>query len=179
MDLLFDFLPIALFFVAYAFAGIYVATGTAIAASLLQLAFAHFVLKRVKPMLWISCLIVVVFGGLTLYLHNPAFIKWKPTVLYWVFASTLLVSALALKRNLIRKLLGEQVSLPDSLWHGLNLAWASFFIALGVLNIYVAYSFSEATWVKFKVFGCTGLMILFIIPQAILISRHVKDDTPS
>ncbi|MDP5239558.1 septation protein A [Uliginosibacterium sp. 31-16] len=179
MDLLFDFFPIALFFAAYQFAGIYVATGVAIAASLFQLAYAWYVLKRVKPMLWVSTVIIVVFGGLTLYLNNPAFIKWKPTVLYWVFTLVLLVSAFFLKRNLIRKLLEEQVKLPDILWHRLNLAWAGFFAALGVLNIYVASNFSESIWVKFKVFGCMGLMILFIIPQAVLISRHVKDETPS
>lgn len=179
MDLLIDFLPIILFFAAYQFAGIYVATGVAIAAALGQLFYAFFILKRVKSMLWISTLIIVVFGGLTLVLKSPAFIKWKPTILYWIFASGLLFSAWIQKRNLIKKLLEEQIKLPDAVWQKLNFSWVVFFGFLGGLNLYIASSFSEEVWVKFKVFGSMGLMILFIIPQAFVISRYIKDETTS
>ncbi len=127
-------------------------------------------------MLWVSLAIIVVFGGLTLFFHNPTFIKWKPTALYWLFGMVLLGSDLVLKRNLIRKALEAQVALPDVIWGRLNLAWAGFFIAMGVLNIYVAYTFSEETWVNFKLFGGTGLMFAFVLGQGFYLSRHLEEE---
>ena len=109
-------------------------------------------------MLWISLAIIVVFGGATLFFHNPTFIKWKPTALYWLFGGVLLGSAWLLGRNLIRAMLEAQIKLPDPVWARLNLAWAGFFIAMGVLNLWVAYNFSEEAWVNFKMFGGMGLM---------------------
>lgn len=175
MKFLFDFFPVLLFFVAYKFANIYVATGTAIGATVLQLIFARVVLKRIEPMLWLSATIVIVFGSLTLILHNPTFIKWKPTVLYWCMAVSLAVGPWLFGRNLIRKALEEQVKLPDAIWGRLNLAWVFFLAGMGALNIFVAYHFSEAIWVNFKLFGSMGLMLLFVLGQALFLSRHIEE----
>lgn len=179
MKLLLDFFPIVLFFVAYKFGGIYIATGVAIAGTLIQLAYAKVVLKHVDPMLWASLGIVAVFGGLTIALHDPTFIKWKPTVLYWAMAASLALSSGLFGRNLIRKMMAAQVVLPDEVWSRLNLAWIGFLGTMGCLNLYVAYSFSEEIWVNFKLFGGMGLMIAFVVVQAMFISRHVKDEQPT
>lgn len=176
MKLALDFFPILLFFVAYKFASIYVATAVAIGAALLQLVYARFVLKRIDGMLWFSCGVVVVFGGLTLLLHNPTFIKWKPTIIYWCMGLVLAFSAVFLKRNLISQLMGQQVTLPDAVWGRLNLAWIAFLLAVGALNLFVAYSFSESAWVNFKLFGLMGLMLIFILAQAAFLSRYIKDE---
>ena len=128
-------------------------------------------------MLWVSLGIIVVFGGATLFFHNPTFIKWKPTALYWLFGFVLLGSALILKRNLIRKMLEAQIQLPDQVWGRLNAAWACFFVAMGVLNLYVAYNFSEEAWVNFKMFGGLGLMLAFVLAQGFYLSRHMEEET--
>ncbi|NTV09288.1 MAG: septation protein A, partial [Zoogloea sp.] len=120
MKFLFDLFPVILFFVAYKFADIYTATGVAIVATLGQIAWVWWRHRKVDAMLWVSLAIVSVFGGATLFFHNPTFIKWKPTVLYWLFAGSLLVSAFGMRRNLIRKLLEAQLSLPDHVWGRLN-----------------------------------------------------------
>lgn len=176
MKLLLDFFPIVLFFVAYKFGGIFVATGVAIAGTCLQLAYAKLVLKRVDPMLWVSLGIVVVFGGLTIALHNPTFIKWKPTVLYWAMGASLAISNLVFGRNLMRKMMGAQIALPKEVWGRLNTGWIAFFALMGTLNLYVAYNYSEEAWVNFKLFGGMGLMIAFIVLQAMFIARHVKEE---
>ena len=174
--LLFDLFPIILFFVAFKAADIYVATAVAIVASIGQIGWLKLRGQRVEVMQWISLAIIVVFGGLTLFFHNPTFIKWKPTALYWLFGLVLLGSALLLKRNLIRKALEAQVDLPDVVWGRLNLAWAAFFMAMGVLNIYVAYNFSEEAWVNFKLFGGMGLMFAFVLGQGFYLSRHLEEE---
>ena len=179
MKFLFDLFPVILFFAAYKFADIYVATGVAIAATVAQVAWVHFRHGKVDKMLWISAGLIVVFGGMTLFLHDPTFIKWKPTVLYWLFATVLLGSALLFKKNLIRGMLEEQVTLPESLWVRLNLAWVAFFITMGILNWYVASHYSEADWVNFKLFGGMGLMFAFIIAQGLLLAKYVEEKESS
>lgn len=174
MKFLFDLFPVLLFFAAYKFANIYVATGTAIAATVLQLIVARVFLKRIEPMLWVSAGIVIVFGGLTLVLHNPTFIKWKPTILYWVMAGGLAVSSLAFGRNLIRRALEAQVTLPETVWARLNLAWVLFLTGMGALNLFVAFNFAEDVWVNFKLFGGMGLMFLFVLGQAFFMSRYIE-----
>jgi intracellular septation protein len=180
MKMLFDFLPVACFFAVYWFSDIFVATAAAIAATVGQVAWLKLRGKKVEPMLWVSFGIIVVFGGLTLVLRNPEFIMWKPTVLYWLFAGVLSVSALFFRRNLIQSLLGKEIQAPDVAWRALNWSWVGFFLFMGVLNLYVAFNYSEATWVKFKAFGGIGLMLVFVIAQALYLSRHMPaEDKPA
>lgn len=200
MKFLFDLLPVILFFAAYKVGGanpeaahalaagwlgdgiavsqapILIATFVAILGTVLQIALVWLKHRKVDTMLWVSLTIIVVFGGLTLFFHNPTFIKWKPTALYWLFGTVLLGSDLMFKRNLIRKALEAQVALPEMIWGRLNLAWAGFFVAMGVLNIYVAYNFSEEAWVNFKLFGGMGLMFAFVLAQGFYLSRHLEEE---
>jgi intracellular septation protein len=176
MKFLFDLFPVILFFAAYKFAGIYVATGVAIAATFGQIAWVHFRHGKVDKMLWVSLGLIVVFGGATLLLRDPTFIKWKPTILYWIFATALLGSALLFRKNLIRAMLEAQVALPEPLWARLNLAWVAFFAAMGGLNLYVAYNYSEADWVNFKLFGGMGLMLAFIVGQGLVLAKYIPDE---
>ena len=176
MKFLFDFFPILLFFIAYKFGGIYVATGVAIAASFVQIGWVMARGKKVEPMMWISLAIIVFFGGATLLLHNETFIKWKPTVLYWLFAVILLGGAWLFKKNFIRVMMEKQVNLPDSVWNNLNLSWSAFFVVMGVANLYVAYNFSTDDWVNFKLFGTTGMMLVFVVVQSFMLSKHIQDE---
>ncbi|MBI5446478.1 MAG: septation protein A [Deltaproteobacteria bacterium] len=175
MKVLFDLFPVLVFFVAFKVKGIYVATGVAIAASFAQIGWTLLRRRKVDPMLWVSLGIIVVFGGATLVLHNETFIKWKPTVLYWFFASALAGSHAFFGKNLIESLLKEKISLPPHAWRTLNLAWAFFFALLGGANLFVAYRFSTADWVNFKVFGTTGLMLLFVVLQGFYLSKHIEE----
>jgi intracellular septation protein len=174
MKFLFDFFPVILFFAAFKLAGIYVATGVAIAATFAQVGWLKLRGRRVEPMLWASLGIIVLFGGATLLLQDETFIKWKPTVLYWLFGAVL-AGALAFRRNLIRLMLSEQVQLPDPVWARLNWSWIGFFVFMGALNLYVAYNFSTDNWVNFKLFGGMGLMLLFVLAQAVVLSRFVDE----
>jgi intracellular septation protein len=174
MKFLFDLFPVILFFIAYKFADIYVATGVVIVATIGQIAWVHFRHGKVDKMLWVSLGLVVFFGGMTLLLHDPTFIKWKPTVLYWLFATVLAGSALFLRKNLIRAMLEQQVVLPEPVWLRLNLAWVAFFTVMGGLNLYVAYNYSESDWVNFKLFGGMGLMLAFIVAQGLLLAKYVE-----
>lgn len=174
---LFDFFPIILFFVAYKVGDIYIATGVAIAASLGQIGWMLARRKKVEPMMWISLAIIVVFGGATLLLHNETFIKWKPTVLYWLFAALLLGGRLFFGKNLIRAMMEKQFAAPDHVWAKLNLSWMGFFTAVGVINLIVAYRFSTDVWVNFKLFGTLGLMLVFVLAQGAWLSKYI-DETP-
>jgi intracellular septation protein len=158
-------------------APILLATAVAIAAAVCQISYLLIRGKKIDTMLWLSFAIISVFGGATIYFHNPTFIKWKPTVLYWCFGVALFFSQLVLKKNMIRAMLAEQISLPDLIWDRLCTAWASFFVTLGFLNLYVAFNprFSEADWVNFKVFGFTGLMFAFVIAQSLYLSKHIQE----
>lgn len=179
---LFDLFPLILFFVAYRLADIYLATGVAIVAAVGQLAYLRLRGQKIETMHWINLTVIVVFGGATLWLQNEAFIKWKPTVLYWLFGIILIGSQLIYRRNLLQKLLAEKVSLTEQGWRGLNMSWATFFIAAGALNLFVAFSgyFSEAAWVNFKVFGLMGLLIAFVIGQSLWLGKHMQTpDTPT
>lgn len=176
MKFLFDLFPVVLFFVAFKLAGIYVATATAIAATFVQVAWLKLRRKRVEPMLWSSLAIIVVFGGATLLLQDETFIKWKPTVLYWLFAAVLGGASIA-GRNLIRAMLSEHMQLPELVWSRLNLSWIAFFAFMGALNLYVAYNYSTDLWVNFKLFGGMGLMLLFVLAQALVLGRYAEEKT--
>lgn len=175
MKFLFDFFPVILFFIAFKVADIYVATGVAIAATFVQVGWLKLRGRRVEPMLWASLAIIAVFGGATLVLQDETFIKWKPTVLYWLFAGVLGIAALAFRKNLIRSMMEQQVSLPDEVWARLLASWIGFFAVMGILNLYVAYNYSLDTWVNFKMFGGIGLMLAFVLAQALMLAKHVQD----
>jgi intracellular septation protein len=175
MKLFLDFFPIVLFFAAFKFWGIYVATGVAIAATVLQIAWVRYSHGKVEPMQWLSLGIIVVFGGATILAHDETFIKWKPTVLYWMMAAALAAGVLFFRRNLLKSLMGSQLELPEPAWRAMNWSWVTFFALMGVLNLWVAYNFDTNAWVNFKLFGGLGLMALFVIGQALYLGRYVKD----
>ena len=205
MKLLLDFLPILLFFATFkvaeghkeaaaAFAtehlgflvaGGQVGTGEApvmlatvvvIVASLAQVAWLKLRGRKVDLMLWVSLTLVVVLGGLTVWLHSETFIKWKPTGLYWAMGLSFLLSQFVFGRNLLKLMLGEQLQLPEPVWARLSLAWVAFFVSMGLLKLWVAYTFSTDTWVNFKLFGGIGLMLLFTLAQGLYIGRHLPDE---
>ena len=205
MKLLLDFLPILLFFGTFKYteshkewaaafatehlgwmvaggtvgiteAPVMLATVVVVIASLAQVAWLKARGKKVDLMLWVSLTLVVVLGGLTVWLHSETFIKWKPTGLYWAMGLSFLISQTLLGKNLLKLMIGEQMQLPDAVWKRLGLAWVVFFTAMGVLNLWVAYNFSTSTWVNFKLFGGIGLMLLFTLGQGLYISRHLPAD---
>jgi intracellular septation protein len=144
-----------------------------IVATLAQILWLKARKLTVKPTLWISFGLVAVLGGLTIWLHDENFIKWKPTVLYWVFSAALALSPWVLGKNLVKRLMGEQMNLPDPIWSRLNGVWAVFFAAMGLLNLWVAYHFETATWVNFKLFGATGLLVVFMLAQGFYLNKHL------
>lgn len=175
MKFLFDIFPVVLFFIAFKLFGIYAATAVAIGATFAQIGWTWLRHRKVDKMLWISLGVIVLFGSATLLLHNETFIKWKPTVLYWVFGATLAVSALVFKKNLIRGMMEQQITLPDLVWNKLQVSWILFFTVMGAVNLYVAYNFSTDAWVNFKLFGGIGLMLLFVLMQALMLARYIHD----
>ncbi|WP_337262360.1 MULTISPECIES: septation protein A [unclassified Serratia (in: enterobacteria)] len=168
-----DFLPLIVFFAFYKLYDIYVASGALIAATALALVFTWFKYRKIEKMTLITFVMVAVFGTLTLVFHNDLFIKWKVTVIYTLFALALLVSQLILKKPLIQRMLGKELTLPDKVWSNLNLAWALFFLACGLANIYVAFWLPQDVWVNFKVFGLTALTLVFTLASGIYIYRHM------
>ena len=208
MKLLLDFLPIVLFFMTFkvaegradaaaAFATehfgslvsggvvgsteapILLATVVVILATLAQVVYLKLRGQKVDTMLWISLGLVTVMGGATIYFHSETFIKWKPTVLYAVMSLAFLLSPVIAGKNLLRSMLGGQIELPGFAWQRLNWAWAGFFAFMGVLNLWVAYTFSTSTWATFKAFGGMGLMLVFMVGQGFYMHRHMKpEQTP-
>lgn len=208
MKLLLDFLPLILFFVAFkgaegnpdaaaAFATqhfgflvqggvvgpqeapVLLATVVVMIATLAQAAILKARGKKIDLMLWISLALVVVLGGATIWFHNETFIKWKPTGLYWAMALTLWISQAWFGKNLIQSMLGAELALPDLIWLKLNRAWVLFFAAMGVVNLYVAYHFSTSAWANFKVFGVTGLIVLFTLAQGLYLGKHLPPEEDS
>lgn len=174
MKLLFDFFPIFLFFIAFKWYGVYIATAVTMFASLLQVG-AYWLKNRKFEVLHLITLLTVIFlGGTTLLLHNELFIKWKPTAIYWIFALVFLGSHFVGKKLLIQRMLDAQITLPFQVWRRLNLSWVVFFAVMGAVNIYVVYHFSTNTWVNFKLFGTLSMMIAFLIVQAIYMSRFME-----
>jgi len=176
MKFLFDLFPVILFFIAFKIHGIFVATAVAIVATFLQIGWVWYRHRKVDTMLWVSLVIVTLFGGATLLLQDETFIKWKPTVLYWLFAGTLAGGALFMKKNLMKSLLSEQMQLPDVAWTRMNWSWVGFFVFMGIANIAVAYNFPTDTWVNFKLFGGIGLMLVFVLVQGLLLSKSMEEE---
>jgi intracellular septation protein len=205
MKLLFDLFPVILFFVAFKVAGMYpgdaavfadatlgalvaggrvppaqapilLATAAAILASFAQIGWLSARGRKIEPMLWISVAVIAIFGGATIWLHDETFIKWKPSVLYWLFAGALLAGRYLWRRNLVKTLLAAQIDVPDPVWERLLSAWVAFFAAMGVVNLAVAYSVSTEAWVNFKLFGLFGLTLAFMLVIGIYLSRHIKEE---
>ncbi|MDB5966420.1 MAG: septation protein [Polaromonas sp.] len=205
MKILFDFLPIALFFgmfkyaeghkdwaastatewlgfmvsggvVGPAEAPVLLATVVVIVATLAQILWLKARGKKVDTMLWISLGLVTALGGATIYFHSESFIKWKPTVLYWVMGAALLIGQLVFRKNGIKSLMSAQMTLPDPVWRVVNLSWVGFFAVMGLVNLWVAFNFPTSTWVNFKLFGGMGLMVVFVLAQAFYLNKYIKTD---
>lgn len=174
IKLLLDFLPIALFFAAYKFFNLMVATQVAIAASLFQLIWLRITTGKIQKVNLVSFLSILILGSATLLLKNDIFVKWKPTVVYWSLAIGLLISQVIGAKPIIQRLGESSVKLPDRIWRQLNLGWGSFFLCLGVVNLYVVYNFSTTVWVNFKLFGTLGLTIVFILLQSLYMAKHTQ-----
>jgi intracellular septation protein len=208
MKFLFDIFPLLVFFGSYKWAGgneevaqglinghlsgiisggaiaasqapIILATITGIIATALQIAYLLLRGRKVDGALWVSMVVFLFFGGLTIYFHDDDFIKWKPTIIYWSFAIAMVVASRFFGKNLIRLAMEKQVALPDGVWDRLHTAWVAFWIALGLLNLFVAFVLFKSdtgAWVSFKAFGVTGLMLAFFVAQGFYLSRHIKDE---
>ena len=174
MKFLFDLFPIILFFAAYKMYDIYVATAVAIAAAFVQTGLFWMKNRRFENMHLITLGILIVFGGLTLALRDPVFIKWKPTVVNWLFAAVFLGARMFSETSLIERMMGHAVSVPKQIWDRLNWAWVLFFVFIGVINLYVAFNYSEDTWVNFKLFGMMGLTLVFVFGQAFYLGRYME-----
>jgi intracellular septation protein len=175
MKFLFDYFPIICFFVAYKFSDIYTATAVTIGASLIQLTVYWIIHRRFETLHTLTFVFVVLLGGSTLLFHKDIFIKWKPSVIYWIFAITLMFSQYFAAITILERMLADKISLPRAIWKRLNFSWAIFFLLLGFLNIYVVYHFDTNAWVNFKLFGTLGITLLFIIGQAIYMARHMEN----
>ena len=166
-----DLLPILAFFIVYKKFDIFYATAAAIIITVLQVLYSYLTSKKVEKVQIINLVVILVFGGMTILFQNETFIKWKPSVLYWVFGAILIFSKVVLKINLIQKFLSKQVMLPTTDWDSLNVHWILFFLLMGFINIYIAYVYSLDTWVNFKLFGSTLLLIIFMIFQGVFIYK--------
>ena len=208
MKFLFDLFPLIAFFAAFKLGGMYeaathdfvqqylsgfvsgglikadqapwiLATLVGIVATACQVSYLLLRGRKVDGMLWLSLFIFVVFGGASIYLHDDFFLKWKPTLIYWLSGLALLIAHLGFKKNLIRKTMEAQVQLPDAVWNQLLAAWIIFFGAIGALNLFVAfvlYKGDMAAWVSFKAFGATGIFFAFIVAQTLFLAKHIKED---
>lgn len=174
MKFLFDLFPIILFFAAYKMYDIYVATAVAIGAAFVQTGLFWMKNRRFEKMHVITLAILIVFGGLTLALRDPVFIKWKPTVVNWLFAGVFIGARLFSKTTLIERMMGHAISVPPAVWQRLNWAWVLFFIFIGIVNLYVAFNYSESAWVNFKLFGMMGMTLVFVFGQAFYLGRYME-----
>ncbi|MBL4744565.1 MAG: septation protein A [Cycloclasticus sp.] len=175
MKFISDFFPILLFFIAYKLEGIYVATTVAIAASSVQVAVYWLKNKRFEPTHLFTFFIILIFGGATLYLQDEMFIKWKPTIINWLFSLACIFTAFIGKKPLIKRMMSGGITLPDDVWRKLNNIWAVFFFIQGALNLYVMYNFDTDTWVNFKLFGMMGLTVCFVIAQGFYLMKYIED----
>lgn len=182
MKFLYDLFPLLLFFAAFKLYDIYIATAVAIVASFLQVGLFWARHRRFETMHLVTLGVIVVFGGMTLLLHDDTFIKWKPTLVYWILSTLVLASQWFGKKTVIERMMSSQIALPAMVWKRLNLSWGLFFAALGALNLYVAFYYAldldaamrQEIWVNFKVFGLLGITLLFVVVQAFFMARHIQ-----
>lgn len=175
MKQLFEFFPIVLFFIAYKFYDIYVATAVVMAATLVQVAYSWIRYRKVESMQWITLVLVVIMGGLTLYLQNEQFIKWKLSIIEWLFGAAFLSSQFIGKKTFVERMMSANLTLPTLVWKRLNLLWGVFFTSVGFINLYVMYHFNTDDWVTFKTFGVPGLMVLFIVLQMVYLYKYMPE----
>lgn len=186
MKILYDFFPLLLFFGAFKLYDIYVATAVAIVASFVQVGIFWLRQRRFETTHLVTLVVIAVFGGLTLILHDDTFIKWKPTIVYWTLGGLVLVSQFLGRKTAVEHLLGKQIELPPRIWAQQNLSWGIFFLLLGGLNLYVAFYYAleldtvrrQEIWVNFKVFGLMAITFVFVVVQAIFMARHVQPQKP-
>lgn len=176
MNIILDYFPVIFFFISFKFYGIYVATAIVILASLLQISIFWFKHHKVSPVHILTCVILIVFGGMTLLLKNPIFIKLKPTIVSWLLAIICIISQFFTKKTFFQYLLDKKIELPTKIWRNINYLWAGFFAVLGLSNIYVAYSYNTDIWVNFKLFGVVGSTVVFSIIQSLYINKHIVND---
>ncbi len=178
MQLLFDFLPVIAFFAGYKLSGdnIFVATAVLIVAVIVQTAVQWFRHRKVSSMALVSGILVLIFGGLTLAIHDKLFIQWKVTIVNWLFAAAFLASHFFGDRPLVQRIMGENVALERSQWLRLSWAWVVYFAAMGALNLYVAYNFPENVWVNFKLYGTIGLTLLFALGQGFWLASKMQTE---
>lgn len=177
MKIFFDFLPVLLFFIAYKFYGIFVATAVVIVASLVQITFLWIKHRRLETMHLVTLVLVVLLGGATLLLQDETFIKWKPTAVNWLFALVFLASEFVGKKNIIQRMMESHLTITSpKVWTRLNILWVSFFLVMGLLNLYVAFNFETNTWVNFKLFGMMGLTLVFVFIQGVYLAYHIAPE---
>jgi intracellular septation protein len=177
MKQLFEFIPIILFFIAYKLYDIYIATAVIIVATIIQVAMTWLVYKKVEKMQWITLALIIVMGGATIYLRDENFIKWKLTIIEWLFGGVFLASQFVGKQPLVQRMMGANLELPDTIWRRLNLLWAGFFIMVGSVNLYVMQAYNTDDWVMFKTFVVPGMMLVFIVLQMIYLYRYIPETT--
>ncbi|MCF7988360.1 MAG: septation protein A [Methylovulum sp.] len=175
MKQLFELFPIALFFIAYKFYDIYVATAVVMTATVIQVLYTWLRYRKVESMQWITLGLILVMGGATLYLQNEQFIKWKLSIIEWLFGLAFLGSQFIGKKPFIERIMSASISLPPLVWKRLNLLWGGFFLSVGFINLYVMYNFSTDDWVSFKTFGVPGLMFIFIVLQMIFLYKYIPE----
>jgi intracellular septation protein len=168
-----EFSPIVLFFVAYKIYDIYIATAVAIVATVVQVIVYWLLYRKVETMQWITLGLILTMGGATLYLQDEQFIKWKLTIIEWLFGAAFLVSQFVGKKTFIERMMGANLELPAPIWKRLNVSWAIFFFSVGTINLYVMNHFSTDDWVSFKTFGVPALMTVFIVVQMALLYKHL------
>ncbi|RRJ84215.1 septation protein A [Aestuariirhabdus litorea] len=202
MKLLVDFLPIVIFFIVYKFSAeliaplsgvlapdtfellsqaqpIIIATAVLIPATFLQILYTRWATGKIEKMHLVTLALVVVLGGATVLFGDKSFIQWKPTIVNWLFAGVFLGSQFIGSKNLIQRMMDTKFTMPAEIWKRLNYGWVAFFVFAGAINLYVAFTMSEESWVNFKLFGMLGLTLVFIIAQGIYLSRHIQEPTSS
>lgn len=176
MHALFEYLPLVVFFIVYQVMDIYWATGSLIILAAAQIIYYLIKKEPIPKRTLIFFVLIAVFGSLTIFLHDDTFLKWKVTIINLFFTFALIISDKVFKKNIIKDFLDEALILPENIWGKLNLAWALFFALCAFLNLYVAFNFDQDTWVNFKVFGLTGLMLVFSIGSVLSLSKYLQDD---
>ena len=175
MKQLLEFIPILLFFIAYKLYNIYVATAVVIGATIIQVAIAWFKYRKVETMQWITLGLVIVFGGATIFLHDEQYLKWKFSIIEWLFGLAFLGSHFIGEKTFIERMMSSNLTLPANIWKRLNFSWASFFISVGFINVYVMYNYNTDDWVNFKTFVAPALMVVFMVVQMALLYKYIPD----